>query len=88
MLPERQAIPGSHQPNCLNIALARRFNFAVASERRSNASFLSLRLMAVAQATSSMWTTRRMATAVCSLLNMSPGPVRISKSKRPSVTKL
>jgi hypothetical protein len=52
---------------------------AVASVSRSNAAFLSLRLIAVAQASSSVCTTRRIDTAVFSLLNMSPDPVGISK---------
>ena len=60
----------SPQPNCAANPPASRFNFAVASESCSNAAFLSLRLIAVAQASSSVWTTRRIDTAVCSLLNV------------------
>jgi hypothetical protein len=59
----------SHQPNCRTSSLARRFSLAVASESWTNAASLSLLLMAVEQASSSVWTTRRMADAVCSLLN-------------------
>jgi len=62
----------SRQPNFPISPLAIRLNFALASASWSNDAFLSLRLMAVAQASNSVRTTRRMAVAVCSLRNVSP----------------